>query len=615
MELPMVEFTDFVPVTYNESIGRKLINIRGCNGAGKSTVPISMLESDPDSFELGWRVDGRLKTLATVFPAFNTLALGHYHSKCGGMDSIKDTDTIKSSLAAVWNLPYNIIMEGIMASTVRQTYIDLFKSMNANNEPREIIIYNILPPLQTCLDRIQERNGGKPIKEEQVASKWRTVDKNADAFAAEGFTSIKVSNAEISREDTLEWYYNNIGEQMPIIEVKSKQTEKISRTPIKLQDAQNTQSEDGDKHLSKAQRMKMLPKYSGEPQELYLPTKEDIDGYPWAQYYKEPDENVVINWDNMKLYWYWIGERMNIWYKRTILREPQPWTEDVILQENKFTNCFRDLDRGTIVYIKEILSKMDEPNIDLVKRTKEVMLNTMIYRLFLKYDTWKRIGFLYIDTWDEQWAHAKENLREMKRNGETVWHAAYYVNDLKCANPDPKTNGDKVENAICMVNNFYNDIDDTYEYVTTHGMKDCLEYFTHFPGVATFTCYEYLCDWGMSYKHVKHPVVDWTDDDYVNIGPGNKMGLDFIFEKKGNLDYFEMNFYLRASWKAYMKRFGYYDRFIEQMPEWCHGDINMRLIEHDLCEVQKYLNVYYGTGKCRGKFKNESKNNLDSLIL
>ena len=146
---------------------------------------------------------------------------------------------------------------------------------------------------------------------------------------------------------------------------------------------------------------------------------------------------------------------MNIWYKRTVLREPQPWTADPILQENKFTNVFRDLDRGTVVYIKEILNKMDElpagsDSSATYRRIQEVILNTQIYRLFLKYETWKQIGFIYLDTYKEQWEQAKTNLRKMKANGETIWHAAYFVNDLKSANSNPATNSDKLENAICL---------------------------------------------------------------------------------------------------------------------------------------------------------------------
>ena len=620
-----VDFNDALLLLDNkEGNLHRLINIRGCNGAGKSTVPLRMLETDDEAYELVWNQDNKQRVLATVFPSYNTLALGHYHSKCGGMDSIKDTDTIKKSLRAVWNLDMDVLMEGVLASTVRQTYIDLFTDLNNDRYEdglieREIIIYNILPPLETCLKRIQERNGGKPIKEDLVAGKWNTVKNNSSYFSQAGFNSIDVSNDGINRQDTLGWYFKNIGAAEQFLEAVS-----IKRSPIvnkhdrghSEHPTSNATIRRVTDKLTKEQKLRALPKYSGEQYPLYIPTEDDIKGYDWAEFYVEPDpDTIVVNWDNMKMYWYWIHERMKIWYNRTVLRKPAPWTDDKILQENKFTNVFRDLDKGTIVYIKEILSKVDEPFTDFPTRVKEVMLNTMIYRLFLKYDTWKQIGFIYLDTWDDQWEQAKTNLRAMKARGETVWHSAYYVNDLKCCNPDPKTNGDKVENAICLCQMFYDNLDEIYEVATTGTLKDTLERCVQIDGIAYFSAYEWICDWGMAYKHVKNVFVPWTDDSDVNIGPGNKRGLDFIFENKGNLDYLGCDYYLRASWKYYMKWLGYYDDFINMLPKWTNGDINLRVIEHDCCEVQKYLNVYYGTGKCRGKFKNESRNNLDALII
>lgn len=597
-----------------------IVNVRGCNGAGKSTIPLQMMERDPYVFEVVWRYQGVDRIVATVFPSFQFLAIGKYQTKCGGLDSLKSTQEIKDAVDVLWDCSFHILMEGVLTSTVRSTYINLFNDMlHQHSTSRQVIVFNILPPLEVCLNRIQARNGGKAIKSEQVRDKWDVVQRNHQYFLDANFLSLLVDNSGVERDDTLDWFFNQI---------KGAATDKDSGlilpptilppplTKVKSETTSPASKSTEEKPTTKSQRMKSLPKFDGTPEPLYIPKSVDLDGYEWEQYYVAPDAaQIKVNWANMRLYWYWIAERMNIWYKRTVLREPMPWTDDPILQENKFTNVFRDLDRGTVVYIKEILKKLDEPCEDMYQRVKEVILNTQIYRLFLKYDTWKQIGFIYLDTYQEQWEQAKANLRRMKANGETIWHAAYFVNDLKSANPNPDQSHDKVENAICLCESFYEHLDDTAEFVMEHNMKECLEYLSHFPAIGNFTVYEWLCDWGMAYKYVQNAFVTWTDDSYVNIGPGNKMGLDFIFEDKGNLDYYELNFYLRASWRHYMQRYGFYQRFISQLPAWARQDVNMRVIEHDLCELQKYLNVYYGTGKCKSKFKNESKDNLDYLLI
>lgn len=583
-----------------------LVNIRGCNGAGKSTIPIMMLQTDPESFEIVWNYEGKSRILATVFPKYQFLAIGRYHTKCGGLDSFKSTQEIKDAVDVLWDCNFHILMEGVISSTVRGAYIDLFQTMMQQHSiSRRVTIFNIIPSLETCLERIQQRNGGKPINTKLVENKHKLIVRNHQHFLDAGLHSIAVTNEQINVDTTLDWFFDILwnGSKESIVMLTNSLTTKSNQQSV-------------TKIPSKSQKIKQLPKFDGTPEPLYIPKPVDLDGYEWAQYYKAPDSTQIkVNWTNMRLYWYWIAERMNIWYKRTVLKEPQPWTDDLILQENKFTNVFRDLDKGTVVYIKEILKKLDEPTDDMYTRVKEIILNTQIYRLFLKYETWKQIGFIYLDTYESQWEQAKQNLRKLKENGDTLWHAAYFVNDLKAANPNTTTNHDKLENAICLCEQFYQQLDDTTEFVLEHNMKECLEHLSHFPAIGDFTVYEWLCDWGMAYKHVQNAFVDWTDDSYVNVGPGNKMGLDFIFEDKGNLDYMELNFYLRASWRHYMQRYGYYNRFVSQLPKWAQQDINMRVIEHDACEVQKYLNVYYGTGKCKSKFKDESKNNLDYLLI
>ena len=149
-----------------------LVNVRGCNGAGKSTIPLSMIEDDPNTYEVTWFKNGKERPVATVIPKYNFIALGHYRTKCGGLDTFKSTDDVKDALEVFWGTNWNILMEGILSSTVYGTYADLFNTRQEVGPERSIIILNLLPPLESCLERIQARNGGKPIKEDLVEGKW-----------------------------------------------------------------------------------------------------------------------------------------------------------------------------------------------------------------------------------------------------------------------------------------------------------------------------------------------------------------------------------------------------------------------------------------------------------
>lgn len=195
---------------------RVLVNIRGCNGAGKSTIPMSMM-GDPEMYVheiMG--SDGKKIGAITVFPTYRWVALGTYFNKTGGMDTLRNNETTRMTLyAALDGFPeYNVLMEGIMASTIRSTYIDLFREVERYyldaEEPLKVIILSIIPPIEVALNRVYKRNGGKPIKEEAVRRKWDIVVRNVSAFSEAGFTSLKVNSAKVPKERMLSAFLNTV---------------------------------------------------------------------------------------------------------------------------------------------------------------------------------------------------------------------------------------------------------------------------------------------------------------------------------------------------------------------------------------------------------------------
>lgn len=573
--LPKVELADLFELQKGiQVVNTKLINIRGCNGSGKSTIPISMMESDECSFEVMWQRDGKSRVIGTVFPKYNYIAIGHYHSKCGGMDSIKDTNEIKEAVNALWNLSYNILMEGIMASTVRKTYIELFQRMNEiHSLQRDIIVFNLLPPLEVCLDRIQKRNGGKPIKEELVLSKWKTVERNVQHFQNAGFKSLRVSNEEVDKDETLNWFFNQIGQ---------------------LEDELKNEK----------------PSYS-EP-------LDSLRGYEWFQWYKEPNSGVRFNQKYLDGFWKFIYDRLKIYHKRVILNQPAPWTNDPIFNAYRFTNISRDMDRLTIYERKNILSKLDEPVDDLELRKKSVMFNIIVFRTFVKIETYESIGFIDFSdkNWKKQWKVGKEKVLQRKEAGLRNFTGSFMVNTLKVCNPDPVTKDNQSLNALCMCDWFLNNLEEVYQkaIIQSHNMKEQLEYLVSLRGLGTFTAYELACSFAMSGRYYKNALVPWSQDSYTSIGPGSSGGLDWVFKSLGNLSKIEAIIYLRSIWKHEMKRLGYYDEFVKMLPEVFKGELDLRIIEHCLCESHKYHKLNTKTGRTKQRFTQETFD-TSSLIM
>lgn len=184
-------------------MSKLLVNIRGCNGSGKSTIPISMMD-DPDMYIVEKPYNGKSKRILTVFPSYGWVALGSYFNKTGGLDTFPNNKFTKKVLKyCIRHYPeYDILMEGIIASTIYSTYRDLFKSIEKRYSVTPVVI-NFIPPLDIAINRIYQRNCGKPINEDAVENKWNTVKRNHFKFKDDGFISLIVDTNLCKKQEML----------------------------------------------------------------------------------------------------------------------------------------------------------------------------------------------------------------------------------------------------------------------------------------------------------------------------------------------------------------------------------------------------------------------------
>ena len=184
-------------------MSKLLVNIRGCNGSGKSTIPISMMD-DPDMYIVEKPYNGKSKRVLTVFPSYGWVALGSYFNKTGGLDTFPNNKFTKKVLKyCIRHYPeYDILMEGIIASTIYSTYRDLFKLVKKRYSITPVVI-NFIPPLDIAINRIYQRNCGKPINEDAVENKWNIVKRNHFKFKDDGFISLIVDTNLCKKQEML----------------------------------------------------------------------------------------------------------------------------------------------------------------------------------------------------------------------------------------------------------------------------------------------------------------------------------------------------------------------------------------------------------------------------
>lgn len=144
------------------------INVRGTNGCGKTTLAREFMK-------LGYEevTTATLKNSKPGFvlcPEYELLLIGNYRNKCGGCDILVKEQIVRL-LKLAWMTPYNIIFEGVLVSNSCWPYLELMREYSKEIYPRLYGFAYLDLPLEECLRRIYQRNGGKQINEELVARK------------------------------------------------------------------------------------------------------------------------------------------------------------------------------------------------------------------------------------------------------------------------------------------------------------------------------------------------------------------------------------------------------------------------------------------------------------
>ena len=208
---PRVTYDEYLRMVKNYETTRPyLINIRGANGTGKSTVPLLITFTDPDVV-IVLNSDG--KEILTYSPQHNLTMMGRYYTKTGGLDIslFQDKHYIAEVLTKVWNdTNTNILMEGIVVSSSYGFYADLFNQLSASNDKRDVLVMSMIMDLDDLEKRIMARNGGKQIKMHYVKGKQDTVRRNIPKFERDGFTSWTTSNRDVEYEGMIDWFLGEI---------------------------------------------------------------------------------------------------------------------------------------------------------------------------------------------------------------------------------------------------------------------------------------------------------------------------------------------------------------------------------------------------------------------
>ena len=283
-----------------------------------------------------------------------------------------------------------------------------------------------------------------------------------------------------------------------------------------------------------------------------------------------------INTDLLKSYFYWIQERHSI-YKARVRGDEPPWTEDKILQDYRFTNPFRENDKTTI-WMRQHFTR---PNAQ--RPHSEIFFNCCLFRMIGTSEF--AADHVWVRNWDP--VRTKILIEQRLQEKQRTFTGAYIITNQ----------GLKLRKSEVVVDHFLtpvweNRFNITNVALTTKSLEATHKELKQYRGWGGggFMAYEVVTD--LNYTPVLHNPVDKRT--WANAGPGAIRGLNRLYDrplKKGlkpEKCNKEMHFLLQAG-EDYLT-----DEILNH--------IDMRTIEHSLCEWDKYQRVLLDQGKPRGRF-------------
>ena len=237
-----------------------------------------------------------------------------------------------------------------------------------------------------------------------------------------------------------------------------------------------------------------------------------------------------------------------------------PWTEDEILQTYSFCNVFRELDTVTI-WLRENWREpyADHPNLPFAMA---------MARQINWPPTLAEIGF------PEEWnpEHVKNVMRARQIKKEKVYTGAYMLTGT--------LGGSKVDQTVDKIlTPLYEDQPEIHKHSLEQSWREYLPY----KGFAKFISYEVV-----THLNKAKDIMTWA-----NPGPGAKRGLNRI---SGN----ELNASMHIK-RAVEQMQDLLEYSVEKLEPFVPA-LEMRDIEHCLCEFDKYERTRLNQGRPRAKY-------------
>lgn len=265
-------------------------------------------------------------------------------------------------------------------------------------------------------------------------------------------------------------------------------------------------------------------------------------------------------------YWRFAAMRQDM-YEARLAGSPGPWTDDHILKNHRFTNCYRAADRVSQYLIQSVIYGGEYTPEDVVFRT-------LLFKMFNKVSTWE---LLSDSLGDLSWSDFDLNeydrvLGDAFASGQTLYSAAYVM-------PPPRLGADrKHTNHLRLLKQMMED-GLTEKLAASPTMKSVFELLGSYPAFGDFLAFQFATDLNYS------TVLGFSEMDFVVPGPGARDGIRKCFGKAATGIEADVIRYMAETQDHHFERLGLTFGGLRGRP--------LQLIDCQnlFCEVDKYARV------------------------
>lgn len=280
-------------------------------------------------------------------------------------------------------------------------------------------------------------------------------------------------------------------------------------------------------------------------------------------------------------FFYWITERHKI-YLRKNKGKPKPWTKDTIFQQAFFTSPYRENDKTTIWFRENVR--------DPLKNSNKVVFATIFFRWFNLISTGEllitpKLKTSLLCNWDEK--IAIERLTQANLSG-PIFTGAFFISS------EPGMS--RIE-CICKILSKINNSGLLLKAANWATLEQAHADLMVYPRLGKFMAYEIVCDLRYT-KFLKHATDKST---WCNAGPGSTRGLLRVLERPFDKSTNSTTLTRPKDFEEQIvKLLKKTRKTLSHLPR-----LELREIEHSLCEFDKYERVLHKQGKSKRVYRGE----------